>query len=102
MKIKIHQLNEEVIEKNVKMQLHHQLVNRHQESPSANKISVGSQTIKVSITGYVRTYVLFVKFISTFIHHFLCICMILITVFPTLYFPLNAFTVNSSNSIYVL
>ena len=58
MKIKINQLDEEVIEKNVKMQqlhdqLHHQLVNRHQESPTANKISVGSQTKQVGIIGYV-------------------------------------------------
>ena len=57
MKIKINQLDEEVNEKNVKMQqfktevdqLHHQLVNRQQEPPSANKLSVGSQTIKVGI-----------------------------------------------------
>ena len=57
MKIKINQLDEEVSEKNVKMQqlktendqLHHQLVNRHQEPTSVNKISVGCQTRKVSI-----------------------------------------------------
>ena len=54
MKIKINQLDEEVNEKNVKMQqlktevdqLHHQLVNRHQEP---TKISVGCQTRKVSM-----------------------------------------------------
>ena len=52
MRIKINQLDEEVNEKNVKMQqfktevdqLHHQLVSRHQEPTSANKISVGCQT----------------------------------------------------------
>ena len=57
MKIKINQLDEEINEKNVKMQqlktevdqLHHQLVNKHQESTRVNKISVGCQTIKVSI-----------------------------------------------------
>ena len=57
MKIKINQLDEEVNEKNVKMQqfktevdqLHHQLVSRQQEPTSANKISIGSQTIKVGI-----------------------------------------------------
>ena len=57
MKIKINQLNEEVNEKNVKMQqfktevdqLHHQLVNRQQEPTSTNKLSVGSRTIKVGI-----------------------------------------------------
>ena len=57
MKIKINQLDEEVNEKNVKMQqlkaeveqLHHQLVSRHQEPTSVNKISVGSQTQNVSI-----------------------------------------------------
>ena len=57
MKIKINQLDEEVNEKNVKMQqfktevdqLHHQLVGRHQEPTSTNKISVGSQTKKVGI-----------------------------------------------------
>ena len=57
MKIKINQLDEEVNEKNVKMQrlksevdqLHHQLVRRHQEPTSVNKISVECQTIKVSI-----------------------------------------------------
>ena len=57
MKIKVNQLDEEVNEKNVKMQqlktendqLHHQLVSRHQEPTSVNKISVGCQTIKVSI-----------------------------------------------------
>ena len=60
MKIKINQLDEEVIEKNVKMQqlndqLLHQLVSRQQESPSANKILVGSQTNKVGIIDYVLT-----------------------------------------------
>ena len=57
MKIKINQLDEEVNEKNVKMQqfkiendqLHHQLVNRHQEPTSTNEISVVSQTKKVGI-----------------------------------------------------
>ena len=57
MKIKINQLDEEVIEKNVKMQqlktendqLHHQLVSRHQEPTSVNKISVECQTREVSI-----------------------------------------------------
>ena len=57
MKIKINQLGEEVNEKNVKMQqlktendqLHHQLVDRRQESTSVNKISVGCQTQKVGI-----------------------------------------------------
>ena len=57
MKITINQLDEEVNEKNVKMQqlkaendqLYHQLVNRHQEPTSVNKISVGCQTRKVSI-----------------------------------------------------
>ena len=58
MKIKINQLDEEVNEKNVKIQqlktevdqLHHQLVNRHQESTSVNKISVECQTIEMSIS----------------------------------------------------
>ena len=57
MKIKINQLDEEVNEKNIKVQqfktendqLHHQLVNRNQEPTSVNKISVGCQTRKVSI-----------------------------------------------------
>ena len=57
MKININQLDEEVNEKNVKMQqlktevdqLHHQLVSRHQEPIIVNKISVGIQTRKVSI-----------------------------------------------------
>ena len=57
MKIKINQLDEEVNEKNVKIQqfkmendqLHHQLVSRHQEPSSVNKISVGCQTKKVGI-----------------------------------------------------
>ena len=57
MKITINQLDEEVNEKNVKMQqfktevdqLHHQLVSRHQEPTSTNKISVGCQTKKVGI-----------------------------------------------------
>ena len=56
MKIKINQLDDEVNEKNVKMQqlktknnqLHHQLV-IHQKPTSVNKISVGCQTRKVSI-----------------------------------------------------
>ena len=54
MKIKINQLDEEVNEKNVKMQqlktevdqLHHQLVSRCQELTG---VSVGCQTKKVSI-----------------------------------------------------
>ena len=58
MKIKINQLDEEVNEKNVKMQqlkrendqLHHQLVNRHQESTSVNKVSVECQTIHVQVS----------------------------------------------------
>ena len=57
MKIKINQLDEEVNEKSLKNkqlktevdQLHHQLVNRHQEPTSVNKISVGCQTRQVSI-----------------------------------------------------
>ena len=57
MKIKINQLDEEVNAKNLKNkqlktevdQLHHQLVNRHQEPTSVNKISVGCQTRIVSI-----------------------------------------------------
>ena len=57
MKITINQLDEEVNERNVQMQqlktendqLHHQLVNRHQEPTSVNKISVECQTIEVSI-----------------------------------------------------
>ena len=57
MKMKINQLDEELNEKNVKNkqlktevdQLHHQLVNRHQEPTSLNKISVGCQTRKVRI-----------------------------------------------------
>ena len=56
MKIKINQLDEEVNEKNVKMQqlktendqLHHQLVSRHQKPTSVSKISVECQTLKVS------------------------------------------------------
>ena len=64
MKIKINQLDEEVNEKNVKVQqlktevsqLHHQLVSRHQEPTSVNKISVGCQTReKVSIIVTDRT-----------------------------------------------
>ena len=58
MKITINQLDEEVNEKNVKMQqlktendqLHHQLVSRHQEPTSVNKISVGCQTIHVQVS----------------------------------------------------
>ena len=54
MKVKIHQLDEEVNEKNVKIQnlktendqLHQQLVSRYQEPTSVNKIS---QARKVSI-----------------------------------------------------
>ena len=56
MKIKINQLFEEANNNKVKMkqlktevdQLH-QLVNRHQEPTSVNKISIGCQTRKVSI-----------------------------------------------------
>ena len=57
MKIQINQLDEEVNEKNVKIQqlktevdqLRHQLVSGHQEPTSVNKISDGCQTINVSI-----------------------------------------------------
>ena len=57
MKISINQLDEEVNEKNVKMQqlktendqLHHQLVSRHQEPTSVNKISVGK--VSTIVTG---------------------------------------------------
>ena len=57
MKIK---LDEELIEESFEMhqlndQLHHQLVSRHQESPSANTISVDSQTNTVGIIEYVLT-----------------------------------------------
>ena len=60
--IKINQLDEEVNEKNVKMQqlktendqLQHQLVNRHQEPTNMNKISVGCQTIHVQVSVTVR------------------------------------------------
>ena len=45
MKIKINQLDEEVNEKNVKMQQ----LKTELQSTSVNKISVGCQTIKVSI-----------------------------------------------------
>ena len=63
MRIKNNQLDEEVTEKNVKMQqlkmennqLHHQLVSRQQEPTSANKISIGCQTYKVGII--VCTYI---------------------------------------------
>ena len=55
MKIIINQLDKEVNEKNVKMQqlkaqLHHQLVSRHQEPTSIDKISVGCQTIHVQVS----------------------------------------------------
>ena len=57
MKININQLNDEIKEKDIKInqlqtqvdQLHHQLVRRLQEPPNANKRSFGSQTIKVGI-----------------------------------------------------
>ena len=76
MKITINQLDEEVNEKNVKMQqfktevnqLHHELVSRQQEPTSVNKISVGSQTEKVGII--VRMYVTDRKF------HTVCGCYI--------------------------
>ena len=71
MKMKINQLNDEVNEKNVKMQqletendkLHQQLVSRHQESKSVNKIDqVG---VIVTTVARVKIYINCNKFIIT-------------------------------------